>query len=955
MLGNALGGIEAARLFVRVTADTLPAEAALGRMDARVAASQSRLGGLPAVAKVAGLGLAAGLLLSASAAITWESSFAGVEKTVDASAQQLGILEGELRGMAREMPLGANAIAAVAEQAGALGVKTADISEFTRVASLIGITTNVSADQAATSLGQLSNVLGLRQSDYERFGSTLVDLGNKGASTEADILGMATRAGSGAALIGLAAHETLGWSSAVSNLGIEVEAGGSSLQNFFLKATKGVSDGGAQLETYARTAGMTGAEFKRAFEQDAGGALEKFIVGMGDLDQAQQLAVLSALGFNDIRITRTLLGLAGNTDNLSDSLGVAETAWRDNNAMQVEAEKRFATTASKIQVMWNNVVDLGITLGKALLPAIGAAADALGWIATALAHIPAPVWLGIATAIGVALVPALFGAAVALGAVVIAALPIIAPFVAIGAAVAVLAWAFESNFLGIQQIVGSVFDFIGGIAARVLGFFIGVAEAIVGVAANIPGPWQDAAKDMKAALEEMHADADAWRDGIGTSVEEADAMVGEKLGSSVEKFAAFPGAAADSLTAGGPTFDASVGGLVDGLPIGMQRATDEAGEIAASTPGELAGQLRAGLDEYDSALQEIVDMTQNSVSDAKELAKIEATLASQGITEGLMSDSTRTRLMAMDFVNDLVSDYNLLAPGALQAGSLVNPNLQSGVMSNLGLATSAGEAIGQSLGVPISYLPSEAYGYGSKAGASLAKGVSDNANAAWYAGNALAGGARGGVAAVTTGAWQWGANVSTGMSSGIRANATAGWYAGNALANSSRAGVASVTTGAYSWGFNVGASFAAGLRGSAYLASSAAQAVAAAGGHSLRGYSPPREGPLKNIDRDAFRVGAAWAHGLGMADEIAAREARHLAAAAYGALNGPLGGMAVNLGREIRLPQVSAAAAAGGGNDRAPVHIVNHFGADSVRSDQDIETISRRLAQQIHMTGPDRT
>ena len=48
-----------------------------------------------------------------------------------------------------------------------------------------------------------------------------------------------------------------------------------------------------------------------------------------------------------------------------------------------------------------------------------------------------------------------------------------------------------------------------------------------------------------------------------------------------------------------------------------------------------------------------------------ERQKIEGILASQELTDALNSDSLRTRLKAQALVADLVSDYELLEPGAL--------------------------------------------------------------------------------------------------------------------------------------------------------------------------------------------------------------------------------------------------------------------------------------------------
>jgi hypothetical protein len=45
---------------------------------------------------------------------------------------------------------------------------------------------------------------------------------------------------------------------------------------------------------------------------------------------------------------------------------------------------------------------------------------------------------------------------------------------------------------------------------QIVGTMIGIIKNVVGVAAEIPGPWQEGAKEQKAALEEMEASAKTW-------------------------------------------------------------------------------------------------------------------------------------------------------------------------------------------------------------------------------------------------------------------------------------------------------------------------------------------------------------------------------------------------------------------------------------------------------------
>jgi TP901 family phage tail tape measure protein len=327
-------------------------------------------GGLDRIATRGAIAAAAGLTAVVTAAVSFEDAFAGVRKTVDATEGEFTQLEDRLREMARTMPVSFEELAGIAEAGGALGIAFDGLDEFTKVVADLAATTDLSADQAATSLGVLGNVLGLLPEDFDNFGSALVDLGNKGASTETQILGIAERIGATGELIGLTSDQVLGFGAAVANTGIEVEAGGSALQRFFIDALTAVESGGEGLETFARTAGVSAESFRDSFRDDAGAALADFIEGLGELPEAVQIQTLADLGFNDVRITRTLLGLATDADNLRDSLNISAEAFAANSALGEEAAKRYATTASQLKILKQNVTDAAVTIGDELLPVV---------------------------------------------------------------------------------------------------------------------------------------------------------------------------------------------------------------------------------------------------------------------------------------------------------------------------------------------------------------------------------------------------------------------------------------------------------------------------------------------------------------------------------------------------------------------------------------------------------
>ncbi len=336
--------------------------------------------GIVKSAAVIGTAATTAIGAAAKATIDWQDAFAGVVKTVDAKELKgAGLtfrdLELQLRQMATEMPNTASELAGIAEAAGALGIKAGDITAFTKQVAILAATTNVSADDAATALGQLQNVIGLTGSEFDNFAAALVDLGNKGASTEAQILEIARRSGGAAKLFGIAKDEMLGWSSAAANLGLNEELAGTALQNVFVKLLPKFIDGSKDLQ---KVLGKNAKQIQQSFKKDAGGALEGLLKQLGRMPKDARLKAVQSLFGKSSGITRLVLGLADSFDkNLKPSLDTSADAWHKGTAAAEEFAKRQATVKSAISRLRNGVMEAAITVGEGFVPALGEAADKL--------------------------------------------------------------------------------------------------------------------------------------------------------------------------------------------------------------------------------------------------------------------------------------------------------------------------------------------------------------------------------------------------------------------------------------------------------------------------------------------------------------------------------------------------------------------------------------------------
>ncbi|SFN66088.1 phage tail tape measure protein [Mycetocola miduiensis] len=325
--------------------------------------------------------------LSAKAAMDWESSWAGVTKTVDAPAAKLDEIEEGLRDLTAVLPGTHDEIAAVAEAAGQLGVAADSIVSFTKTMVDLGETTNLTSDEAATAIAQFMNIMQTAPDDVDRLGSALVSLGNNGASTEKDIIFMAQRIAGAGKIIGLSEAEVLSFANALASAGIEVEAGGSAISRIMTDIAKEVSTNGEDLEKWASVAGMSADQFATKFKGAPAEAINLFIQGLGKMADAggDVFTTLDDLGQKDIRVSNALLSMANAGDLLTDSLATGNKAWEENSALQQEAYKRYQTTESQMAIVQNRVTETAIQFGEVLLPAvrdvtafIGGLADGLG-------------------------------------------------------------------------------------------------------------------------------------------------------------------------------------------------------------------------------------------------------------------------------------------------------------------------------------------------------------------------------------------------------------------------------------------------------------------------------------------------------------------------------------------------------------------------------------------------
>ena len=369
--GNALSGINTLDRRLKGLGGSV---GRVGKGFGQIGAGIARAGLFVGGAAIVGLGLAA------KAAIDFEDAFAGVKKTIDeadlaAAGLTFDDLAKSFRTMATEMPIAATELARIGEAAGALGIRSSDIVEFTRVVAQLGVTTDLSSDTAAEALGKVGTILNFTGKDYADFADVLVNLGNKGASVESGIVEVTKRFAAQGKQAGLTTPEILAYSSAILSAGAQSEAAGSSLSRLFSNLVTETALASGKGKAFAAVSGKSFKDFAKIVKNDTNGAMIDFLGHLKTLSKFDQARALEAVGITGVRDRNAIMLLANTLDtNLVPAL---ENAKNSSGALAIEATKRFDTLKSKLIVLKQGFIEAAMTIGEGFTPALGRAADKL--------------------------------------------------------------------------------------------------------------------------------------------------------------------------------------------------------------------------------------------------------------------------------------------------------------------------------------------------------------------------------------------------------------------------------------------------------------------------------------------------------------------------------------------------------------------------------------------------
>ena len=354
-------------------------------------------------------GAVAGLGAMVKSAGDFEQQWLAVQKVLKPQGSENNTkswdqILGEIKLMASTLPVSIDTIMQTFANSAQLGIANDNLQEFVETMLRLDSATNITADDASVLTAQIYNIMGADISNVDNFANALVRLGNTSATTERDILEMASTLAGSATNVGFTEYQVLALADALASMGLKSASAGSSISTILTNIDKAVAKIKVDVKeakmpiqdlrsVWSDLLGMSAVDFANAWSNDSSqvfvdiiGALrnvkdiseetKKEYQDMFDaIDNGEDIAVnlnlaMDKLGISTIRQDRSIKALVNSYDLLKKQMVESEDAFYKGNDAVDESERAWSSFNSSIQTLKNNLKLLAVEFGNQILPVI---------------------------------------------------------------------------------------------------------------------------------------------------------------------------------------------------------------------------------------------------------------------------------------------------------------------------------------------------------------------------------------------------------------------------------------------------------------------------------------------------------------------------------------------------------------------------------------------------------
>ncbi|WMT84071.1 phage tail tape measure protein [Wolbachia endosymbiont of Listronotus oregonensis] len=322
------------------------------------------------------IGLGLSLAAPVKVAIDFESAMADVKKVVkfDNKKDEVTKFAEGLKEMSRTIPLSAAELAQIAASGGQLGIKKEDLFKFTETVAKMSTAFDMSAEQAGDSIAKLSNVYGIDVSEMEHVGNVINHLSDNTAAKAKDMVEALAIVGGTAKQFGLKFEQTSSLVNAFISLGKQPAKAATAI-NALLSKLQTAEGQGKEFKAALEEMGITAEEMVQRISESGEEALLHFFQTLKKMDNQERSTILMKLFGQEYQDDIALL--AGSFNKYEDAIKLLANTEKYGSSLQEEFKNRADTTANKLQLLKNAIVEAGMNLGSVMLPTLNYVAGSL--------------------------------------------------------------------------------------------------------------------------------------------------------------------------------------------------------------------------------------------------------------------------------------------------------------------------------------------------------------------------------------------------------------------------------------------------------------------------------------------------------------------------------------------------------------------------------------------------
>lgn len=357
-------------LIDQVTAPLRGVNASIKNVQDQIRANNARMDEMRGrMVDAAGAALALGKALwsPSRAAIAFEAGLADIRKVSEFDDAGLIAYGKRLRELATgEIPMAVTELQELSAEAAASGVADADLFDFTRLAAKAGVAWDMSGGAAGEALAKIRTQLGMTNRETQLYADAINHVSDNTASKAPELLDFTKRVAAQGEFFGISKEATLAWGAAMVSTGAEAEVAATSFRNMGRALTVGFGATKRQRNAF-RMIGVDPKQLAKDMQKDSGKAIMTVMQRISKLRPDMVNPVMRDI-FGDE--ARALTPLLKRLDVLEKTLKLTADQTAYAGSVGREFEVRAATSEYQLQRLHNQVSDLGISIGNALLPAI---------------------------------------------------------------------------------------------------------------------------------------------------------------------------------------------------------------------------------------------------------------------------------------------------------------------------------------------------------------------------------------------------------------------------------------------------------------------------------------------------------------------------------------------------------------------------------------------------------